>query len=488
MPDKILGLDIQKDTINAVVIKSGLKSSQILEHARVPIVKQEDDDGWTAAIAELRQKIDTSGSIQVASFPADEVSFRNLEIPFKDTKKIRQIIPFELEPTLICPIEEVVIDFHVIDKGESTKIIAAAVSIENMHNHWEHFVVNKFEPEIVAIEAVSPALCLINEDSSLNNFLFISMEPEKAIIVVIASKKIHLIRPVIISTPKTYGLKLCRAIDQTIMLFRENYISEYEPEKIIITGKASGPQVAQKMQEKLDIEVSCSDLIKSANIKIENKLTQGWDSSKMDRALALALLQGYGKKSFNLRQGPFAIKKRWAEFKGEIIKGIICLVLIGIAAGLNFFTDMYFLNKEARRLTNEVRQIFKETMPGEKITNPIDQMQEKIVELKKTFMVPGEKETTMPAIDSFNSISSFISKRIDVKLTRLEIDADEVQITGTTDGHNSVDEMKNALEKEKRFKEVVIASSKMDRNGKKVKFKIKAMFNEDKGKNEGNLL
>jgi len=486
MPDKILGIDIQEDKINAVLLKSGIKTGQILNFASIPIQEQEDDeDGFYAAFEELKKSIDISSALPVVSFPADIISFRNMKLPFKDLKKIRQVLPFELEPSLLNPIDEVVIDFFPVEKVEDTSIIAVAVKTEDMSFYWGKLLSFKIEPEIIAIEGVSSAICLKEFYNIPENCIFLILEPKKIIFILISSKKIKLIRPLKLFSQNFNINEVPINIKRTLMLFEEQSKQNFEPEKIYITGSEYNSDYASYLSESLDIPVEEFNFIENNIFKIDKKLKENWKSNLYDKALSLAYLQHIGIKTFNLRQGPFAIKKRWQEFKGEISKTLLCLFLIALAVGTNMYIDMYFLKKKANYYTTHVRNIFSETIPGVAIKDPINQMKEKIDEMKMSFMVPGEKEIAIPAIDSFQSISSLISKDIDVKLDRLDITSDDIQLSGKTNSFNSVDEIKNSLEKSQHFSDVKITSSKTDRKGEGIRFRIKIMYKGDNANKEG---
>jgi len=139
MNRKILGLDIRKNTVSAVLLNSGAKSVKIEAYDIVSISDQKEPENTLAAALELLiEKIDTKGCVCVASFPADLATYRNIKVPFKDKKKIIQILPYELEPTLPFPVEDLTIDFHIINVSENanhTDLIAAGIDKTKLKNY-----------------------------------------------------------------------------------------------------------------------------------------------------------------------------------------------------------------------------------------------------------------------------------------------------------------------------------------------------------------
>ncbi|MGW8324787.1 MAG: type II secretion system protein GspL, partial [Desulfobacterales bacterium] len=153
MSRKILGLDIRPDAVSAVLINSSIKGTVIEAHGHVPLSdRNKDENGLSASLEIIAQKMDISDSICVASFPAEEISFRNIQVPFKGSKKIKKILPYELEPTLPFPVEDIIMDFIHIefpDHANTKNIITAAVEKSKLQSFLDTLSTFNIEPEIV---------------------------------------------------------------------------------------------------------------------------------------------------------------------------------------------------------------------------------------------------------------------------------------------------------------------------------------------------
>ena len=77
------------------------------------------------------------------------------------------------------------------------------------------------------------------------------------------------------------------------------------------------------------------------------------------------------------------------------------------------------------------------------------------------------------ALDLLLEISERLPKSIDLKVSRLVIDPNAVRIKGTTDTYNTVDRVKQGLEKSSLFKTTTISSANLDRGKNRVLFEIK---------------
>ena len=95
MSRKVLGIDIRKESVSAVLVKTSLRESRIDTHAYIPIPDSEEDpDNIKTALEALAGKIDPVGCDCVVSISADHFSYRILKVPFKDAKKIRMVLAF----------------------------------------------------------------------------------------------------------------------------------------------------------------------------------------------------------------------------------------------------------------------------------------------------------------------------------------------------------------------------------------------------------
>ena len=132
MARKILGLDIRNSSISAVLLTNTIKGNVVESYFHFSLKPDSEESvaERSSALKAITDKINISDVVCIVSFPAEDVSYRNIRIPFREPKKIKQILPFELEPTLPSSIEDTVIDFQHLTlpkQQEQTGIIAAVI-------------------------------------------------------------------------------------------------------------------------------------------------------------------------------------------------------------------------------------------------------------------------------------------------------------------------------------------------------------------------
>jgi type II secretory pathway component PulL len=481
MSRKILGLDIRHDAVSAVLIESGIKGTMIEAFANVPLSDRKDDkNNWVASLETIVQKIDITGSVCVAAFPADEVSFRNIQVPFKGQKKIKKILPFELEPTLPFPIEDLIIDFIPLElpgHAGAKNLISAAVEKSQMQLYLDTLAGLNIEPEIVTVGGCSTAMFLANYLDSHQNWLFIDIDKNKGTIFLIISGSTCLIRTFPIqSTARSYKIKsLCSNIRRTLIASEKIIGIEFKPDGGFITGCGIDDLgFDQDMEQALGFPFERADILRYTDHIKQQSVPESWFPFLMDNALSLALMEIEGTKSFNFRKGPFASKKFWQENKKNLIQSGIFFVLVLALGFFSVFLDSHLMGKSLTRLNQQITSIFTSTFPDvKKIVDPLEQMRIKIQELKRDALFPGEAEKQPLAIDILNTLSKSIPKDMDVTLTRFVMGSESVVISGDTDTFNSVDNVKNRLEQSGLFKKIVISAANIDKSDKRVRFNLK---------------
>jgi len=151
MPGKILGLEISKESVTAVQVISGLKGYQVTACGRVNI---EDDGGLDEALKILSQQVALKSDTYITSIPSEDISYRNLQMPFKESKKIRQTLPFEIETVVPLPVEDLVVDFNITDQSDQSEVLAVSVKKGAISGYLEKLKAYGIDPDILDIRSV----------------------------------------------------------------------------------------------------------------------------------------------------------------------------------------------------------------------------------------------------------------------------------------------------------------------------------------------
>ena len=201
MSRQFLAIDIRPDTVEAVLLSTGLKFSTLTECYSIPVAESsEDGDPLVEALKELKTKIDPGTANVVVAIPSDGVLYRKLTVPFKEDGKIRQVLPFELEPTLPIPIEELVIDFETVKGDGQQDIMAFAMHKTQLQRYIDLLESVNLRPVLITPGGYAAARLITGMAAKDDDFLFIDTGEDNHTVYAVCSGRVRMVRTVPISS------------------------------------------------------------------------------------------------------------------------------------------------------------------------------------------------------------------------------------------------------------------------------------------------
>lgn len=483
MSRKVLGIDIRNQSLTAVLLNSSLREYHVDDYIHLPFSGPDDlERSLSAALETLTERMDLTGSDYVVSVPAHQFIFRNMQIPFHNSKKIRMVLPFELEPTLPFAVEDLAIDFHTLNgapAGNQTELIAAAIEKNHLAPYIEALASVNIDPEKLTLSGLPIALCLAHQVDPQEDLLFIEIDDTHATLFVVVGGRLQLIRSFPLpATGPTKTSILCAQIQQTLAAFQESSALNFEPIEAVLNGTADVEgEMTAAIAKVLEIPVKVASVAERLNIPLATDTESQWIPGRMDNALALALMEVEGYEALNFHKSQFAGQKFIAKHKSALIKTGILAAAVLVLMFFNLMMNTHTLNKRIDAINHQMTQIFKETFPEvQTVRYPFQEMQAKMRETKGNAALQAETGPHVRSIDIINNISEKIPANMTVNLNRLVIQPENVLISGTTDTYDAVDAIKSRLEQIQQFKKVSISSANIDRSGKEVQFMLKVVL------------
>ncbi len=495
MPGKVLGLDISEESVTAVQVLSGMRGYRVIACASVPLNEAE---GLEKALDFISQQMDLRTDICIVSIPGDHISFRNLRMPFLDSKKIKQTLLFEMETIIPFAIDDVIVDFNITKQTNESEILAVSLKKSRIAEYLATLKIHGVDPDIMDIQSVPTATWLLRQEGIPENGLFIEMGNKRNTIILFLQKRIALMRiftsngttpiqtttgnrdmegidPLQAEQAEAALKSFCKTIQNTIHAFGWQHNQQIYPEKIFFSEtRDMDINTNAILHQYLGIPVERINIRGDKRVRMEDYLSRIWDSSLMDRALALTLRDNKKGHGFNFRKGEFEVTKRYVGFKKEIRKigiflGIVLLFLI-----IDLAMDYHLLKKQYETSDQQMVELYRQVFPNEKkVIRPLDQMRVRVNEVKNSAVsLPGIK-MDHKVVDLLRDISERIPTSLDVRITNMVIDQTTARMSGETDTFNTVDGIKSSLGTSNYFNNVTISSAKLDRSGKRVQFEMK---------------
>ena len=480
MSRKILSLEIREASIAAVLLDSSFKGSLLETQGYFPIpADKAGSEGIKETLKTIVERLRPTGATCVLGIPATIVSFRNLSVPFHDIKKIRQILPFELEPSLPIPVDELVFDFEAVKRDKHQDLLTFSIKKTEIQRYLDLLKAVNLRPAVIMPGGYAAARFISAMTDDSTDFLFIDSGENNHTIYAVCSGHVRLVRTLPVASD---GNPVIHNLETTM---RRTFTALQESQGIAVNPSAvfsAGPQApllttGNGSSTLLGVPVKAIDDLRSFP-RLKGSLdTQDWQSGRLDIALALALMETETITGVNFSTERSTIQHYWSEYRKKIILSAVLIVLsLVIAIGGQILS----LNAKQRRLAELDRQIegvFKSTFPEvTRVVNPLQQMQIKIKEAGDGNIGFDLTGARVRVIDILNALSLQIPSSADVKVNRRVVGADNVVLSGNTDTFNTVDDIKGKLEEADLFKSVTISSADLEKSGNRVRFKLKLEY------------
>ncbi|MBF0121319.1 MAG: PilN domain-containing protein [Desulfobacterales bacterium] len=472
MGKRILGIDIRYSAVSAVLLTLKDKGEyQVEDYAYIPISDHQVlENIISTSIETILKKINITKSFCIASFPPNNIRYRNLILPFTDRKKINLILPYELEQLIPIPIEKFITAFMIYESSDAfSKLITTSVETSELQSYLNAFAAYNIDPFIVTPGGISTAKSFLYLKKDLKDVLIIDIEIDKCTLFFISFREIKMIRSFKINLLVENIELFHKDIHRTITIFQELNNIKYEPESIFLTGYGlNDNKLKEKIENFFNISTKELDLSHEFKISVKNKDDIEWIPHRMDSALSLAIAGLEKIDLINFRKDLFETKKA-LNLKNIFIQisSISCVILFIFF--LKFYYNNKSLEKELCNINNQIINIFKKICPEIKhIVNPMQQLRTKIDSYKKNKNFDFGKQVRF--IDILLQISNVIPEEIPVELNEIKGSSNEVVLIGTTDNFNYANEIKINLERANLFKKVTITSVSQDNIENKVKF------------------
>jgi len=507
MAKYILGLDIGKSSVKAVLLEAGLRGGM-----RIAAWEKVDVAG-TAGLREALRRLQEIPIFAVpschTSIAARAFSFRNVKLPFKDRKKICQTLPFELEGQIPHPVEDVLIDFTVLGQGQGSELFAAVIPKAEVEERVALLSDYGFDAETIDVDTVAVAARLMTAVPAESLILLLDVGAAETTGVFFKGGTILQVRSfpfggdtVTHALSGALGIsfsdaearkrrgetavaeeeiteacgKFFASLKNTIGSLRMAGLIVEEPDAVWLTGGGSlYRKLAEDLSRAFAVPVERVNVTQLAGIKPVGGDDAGWDSMIMNGALALALRPVSKGPAFNFRQGngrrkPLSIKLdlgidlRWAAAAAAVV-----LLLAGADVTLSYYADRTRLD----RLKAESAALLQANFPDvARVVDPAQQFRTRIAEAKRLAAATKGVPPGDAVLVVMKDLSEQTPATAELLLTALVLDGDRIDIRGEAATAEAAEAIKKALEATGRYADVAVRPIGAGQAGR-VEFELK---------------
>ena len=502
MPETIVGLDIGAAAIKAVAVEAKGRTDVRVRAAETVRLSHEVDPD--AALKILAERMSLSSVRCVISLPASEIMFRQVTLPFRDEGRIRKALPFEVEPMLPVPVDEIVLDYLKLPSG---KLLVAA-AVKQKVRMWIQRVEAALGPVFavdvdgvllhaawmysggatgggILLDVGESVTCAVFYDADaivqIRSFAFggqaitealardLDCDPEAAEAVKRSGR--HTGESV---EAREVCRRFCDQLKNTVEFMSISETFRRNPDRITLTGGGALFEPLQKqIEETFGQTPEFLDVARSGQSEIDPTFRGDFLPQVFNTALAAAKRARSPKQSLNFRTGELAAGTSSNNFAGQLkrfaVFGAVALLLF--SAGV--YLDYHAQALRASQLKEQIRVIFaRHAGQGAVMVDPVGQLKTRLAESQKTYgLYEGMPDVTV--VELLGEISTRIPPAIDLKLTSFYYENKIILVKGEANTMENVSTVKNELANSPHFKEVALGSTSMGPDGSKVNFDLR---------------
>ncbi len=477
----VLGIDLQRDRLEAVLVKSGLRETRLVGCRSVSLSAAPGETGidpLPGGLEALLSLPEARNADCAVSLPAEMFFLRTTAVPFSSPKKIRLVLPYELEPDLPLAADALAFAFAPIGPAAAegkTEVLAAAIEKERLEAVAAAFAGRGLEIAQILPSGYALALWAARSEGAAERFVHLEVEERFAALYLVEGGRVRLGRsfPLPAAGPEREA-----ALLRQVRLTRGMLDSGGEgdeallPSEILLSGLGAEGLDPARLAESLALPVRGIDLRAASGIPGGEEA--GWDPRRMNGALSLALAEIENLRGPSFGRGGFPGRQVLLRHRGELVR-TAALAAAALALWLGqAAVETSLLQGRAAELDRRMAAVFREAFPEARAAvDPYLQMRAGLQEAKKLSAAAPGTAGSLRSIDLLKRLSEAVPEEIPVVFERLVIGPEGIQVSGTTAGFQEVEAIKAGLERAAAFKAVTIGAANLDRSGKEVNFQLK---------------
>ena len=509
MPQRILGIDVGSYSIKVAEIERDYRKFHLVGFFEQPVVFYETlgkEGSVTQAITKLLEEYNFGSDLIYTTLPGQITAHRVIDLPFADFKKVDATIEFEMENYLPLPVEELLIDYHLLKSSKTSSSVLVSYSKKSEFVKFLNLLNEaNLDPRFVGSEPVELANIVgLGGLQPEGAYALLDLGHEKTNILIFKGTELQFVRTIMMggkdltqSVADSLNIPLVEAermkielgqvgpglegadattrnvsealkkplsdlllnLKQTFMAFQQTQ-SEVVQAILLCGGTSRLPGIDYYLTAELRKNVSFLDCL---DFPFNQLSDSTWCRPIAASAVAMAIrgVHGSSVKDIQFRRGEFAYKGEVKELTG-LTKQVAALMGVTLVCMLGSFIGSYVtLKGSAKRQMNQVTTLATSALPDaskKTLSSPstiLSTLAGKINEAEEK-RKKMEDETSLSVLDVLKEFSMILPSRETLRFETDEFNlaASRVTIRGRTDSFPSLDQIKEILSKSRHFKNV----------------------------------
>ncbi len=266
---KVAAIEFAGDDVRIAVVKTTLTGFRVLGLSRAR-AEYETPEGRRdalivaikAALGEMRGR----PSVYVLCVSGSDCIARGLTIPFRGSRRVAGAVPFELEPHLAFPIEEVALDYSVVAEisGE-TEVVAVGMRRDRLDDQLDILMAAGFDADAVTVDssALTGLWQTLSKKRTKGLQAVLHVRETGSSLTVSYNRRIAFMRSLsctaeqLLEQPQV----VARDVANTLRAFLAKWRGEGEIATLQVTGVSLGQDEQDAISSALGLEVEAINLV-----------------------------------------------------------------------------------------------------------------------------------------------------------------------------------------------------------------------------------
>lgn len=470
MPNRILALDLEGGHLAAVLVETSFRSYRFVSQMAV---ERDEERSLAEQLRDFLEAHRLEADTVLSALPARSASFRILELPFRDRRKIQQIVPFEIETQVPIALENAIASFQILSRGDSgTRVFAALAPRGAVEEHLKALGDAGLDPAIVDFSPLSTLNVLQ---------LFEGDRPERYAFLHVRGGQTTL------ALQNGDGLEGLRVLDLGKAMAPESFLREvfwtlrsFEGERadprsfdglpVLVAGSLP-EEVFRGLTGRLGLRLQRLEELPLRHVPDALRAEQGTFAAAI--GLALREISEQPTVGLDFRQEEFAYQRGQQEIRGHLARlgGLAAAVLVLFL--VSNFVSWWTLSSRYEELRDAVREVFVATLPGEtQILDETLQLAQAIDGLRQRVQPGGSSAS---ALEVLREASTLAPPEPRMNASELVFDGETLRLRGETESFEAVEEIKTKLSRSTLFQDVQVRDPRTNAEGR-VEFRLNVLL------------
>ena len=480
MPTKVLGIALEDNHIAMIRLQGHTKSYDVTLALRQSLPAHDDAEQQAVLRRESVQRLvedhGLRGDNVLVSLPAHRAILRNLALPFRDVRRIRQTIGFALDEHVPFEPEDVVVDFRrlpVQPTPQQTQVLAAAMPKRVIADSLALLTDAGLEPGVLDLDVFGVADAAVLGSSGLPGKTVVLHAGADRSLLTLMHDGAPVFARSLAQGPRAEdgelpdAERLVRQLQHTLYACEDTLRQAYEPDLLLLSGpcREQLPALAAGMEESTGIPSRVWQL-QAPGYQPSGGPVEGHHPTAHDVALGSALRGLHRQlRGFNLRRGEFAPHSNLRELRGKLVALGVMACAVGALGLGNLYLQNHFKAQRLDRVQNGIASVFSEILPGARMVQPLAQAQERMRDLERRVRAfGGLAGSQLSTLQILRELSARVPASLRLEVDNLAINGDSVEMSASAASYDNVVSLQNALAASPLLADVTINNTRQGSN------------------------